>query len=248
MTLAATILASQAAYAQGLMDSPIGFRSGLTEGAVTTRPGTLTVDAGASVRWAGDATIWRLGELNVRIPITGRLETRIYPNSYSWRGTPSGSTSGREDAALAAAAMLFRHRGLRPVTTLILRLDAPTGNLSGRSHSWRPGARWSLGWELPGRIALHGNLGVQRETASGRPFARGSASVWLARRLAGPVGSYVEGFFASRERSGGGPASYLHGGLTCLLRPWLHLDFHGGVGSREAGSPRWVGLGVRQRA
>ena len=35
---------------QDLMNMPIGFRSGFTEGAATTRPGTLTLDAGASAR------------------------------------------------------------------------------------------------------------------------------------------------------------------------------------------------------
>ncbi len=38
------------------------------------------------------------------------------------------------------AAMLVAYRGIRPVTTVILRLETPTGSLPGRERSWRPGA------------------------------------------------------------------------------------------------------------
>jgi hypothetical protein len=124
------------------MTKPIGFRSGLAEGAVTTCPGTLTVDAAA-----------RLGE---------------------------------------------------------------------RAHD---------------------------DLARGRmDYSRELASLWQARHLVGPVGAYGEILGATRERPGGGATGYLHGGLAFLIRPWMQADVHGGLGSRSAGSPRWVGVGVRQRA
>lgn len=250
--VAAAVLLGLAARAelpaQDLMRTPIGFRSGLTEGAVTTRPGTVTVDAGASARWAGGGTLYRVGELNVRVPVTGRLEWRLYANSYAWRRDGTARPEGREDLAVAVAGMLLTHRGVRPVTTLILRLDTPTGTLPGREHSWRPAARWSFGWELPGRVALHANLGLAREAREGRGFSREVASIWISRRLAGRLGAYAEALGSSRERPGGPSAGFLHGGFTVLVRPWMHLDLHGGVGSAAAGSPRWLGLGVRQRA
>ena len=235
------------ALAQDLMTTPIGFRSGFTEGAVTTRPGTLTVDAGASVRWAGGTTSWRAGEFNIRAPLTGRLEARLYANSYTWRRSAAVPASGREDLSLAMAAMLVRYRGLRPVTTLIVRLDTPTGSLPGREGSWRPSARGVFGWELPGHVALHCNLGVARETAGGEAFSREFASLWLARRVLGRLGAYGEVYGSTRERPGGPWTGYLHGGLTFLVLPWMHADLHGGLGSRSAGSPRWIGLGIRQR-
>jgi hypothetical protein len=233
--------------AQGLMTTPTGFRSGLTEGAVTTRPGTLTVDAGTSVRWAGGTTTYRVGEFNVRAPLSSRLEARLYANSYGWRRTMDGSVSGREDLSLAMAAMLVRYHRFRPVTTLIVRVETPTGSLPARERSWRPSARMVLGWELPGRIALHSNLGVARETAAGRDYSREFASIWVARHVAGPLGAYGEIYGATRERPDGAATGYLHGGITLLIRPWMHADLHGGVGSTSAGSPRWIGVGVRQR-
>jgi outer membrane putative beta-barrel porin/alpha-amylase len=232
---------------QGLMTTPIGFRSGLTEGAVTTRPGTLTVDAGTSVRWAGGTTTYRVGELNLRAPLGDRLEARVYVNSYGWRRTPDGTAGGREDVSLAMAAMLARYRGWRPVTTVIVRLETPTGSLPARAHSWRPSGRMVFGWELPGRIALHSNLGIAREASAGRDYSREFASLWLARHLAGPVGAYGELFGATRERRGGPSTGYVHGGFTFLIRPWMHADVHGGLGSRSAGAPRWIGVGIRQR-
>ncbi len=254
MLLVLVLLPASRLIGQDLMAKPIGFRSGLTEGAVTTRPGTLTVDAGGSVRQTGGTTTWRAGELNVRVPLTARVEARVYANSYAWRRTPGAdpagagaASSGREDLSLAMAAMLVPWRGARPVTTVIMRVEAPTGTLAGRARSWRPSARLVLGWELPGRIALHSNLGVARETAAGRDFPRKFASVWLARHLTGPVGAYGEVYGATRERPGGGSTGYLHGGLTFLIRSWMHADIHGGLGSRSAGSPRWIGVGVRQR-
>ena len=232
---------------QELMRTPIGFRTGLTEGAVTTRPGTLTVDAGGSARWSSGAVIYRAGEFNVRVPFTGRLEGRLYANSYAWRRDGAANPEGREDLSLAMAAMLFTHQGPRPVTALIVRLDTPTGSLPGREHTWRPSARASLGWELPGRIALHCNLGLGRDTRGGEGFSRAIASVWVARRIAGRLGAYAEALGSSRERPGGPSAGFVHGGLTYLVRSWMHLDLHAGVGSAAAGSPRWVGIGVRQR-
>jgi hypothetical protein len=75
----------------------------------------------------------------------------------------------------------------------------------------------------------------------------GFASVWLSRHLAGPFGAYAEVFGSNRERPGGPSTRYLHGAITCLVRSWMHFDLHGGLGSEAAGSPRWIGIGVRQR-
>lgn len=234
-------------FGQSLMTTPIGFRSGFTEGAVTTRPGTLTVDAGASVRWTEGTTVYRVGEFNIRAPLTGRLEARLYANSYAWRQTTTDAVNGREDISLAIATMLVAYRRLRPVTTVIVRLDTPTGSLPGREHSWRPSARAVLGWELPGRIALHCNVGVADESVAGDRFARGFASLWLARRVVGPLGAYGEIYGSTRERQDGGATHYVHGGITYLIRPGIHADLHAGAGSKNAGLPRWIGVGVRQR-
>ena len=234
-------------FGQSLMTSPIGFRSGFTEGAVTTRPGTLTVDAGASVRWTGATTVYRFGEFNVRAPLTGRLEARLYANSYAWRQTTTDAVTGREDLSLAMAAMLIAYKGVRPVTTVILRLDTPTGTLPGREHSWRPSGRVVLGWELPGRIVLHCNVGVAEESLAERHYAREFASLWLSRPVAGPLGMYGEIYGSTRERPDGGATHYVHGGITYLIRPGIHADLHAGAGSESAGSPRWIGVGVRQR-
>jgi hypothetical protein len=229
------------------MNEPIGFRSGFTEGAATTRPGTLTLDAGASTRWAEGTTTYRIGELNVRAPVSRRAEVRLYVNSYAWRVTRGEQAAGREDLSFALAAMALTHHGLRPVTALIVRLDTPTGTLPRRERSWRPSARWSLGWELPGRVALHGNLGVARETRDAKDYTRAFASVWLWRRLAGHLGAYAEAYGSTRERPDGSATHYLHAALTYLVRSWTHVDLHAGLGSAAAGSPRWIGVGVRQR-
>lgn len=236
------------AAGQGLMTLPIGFRTGFTEGSVTTRPGTLTVDAGISGRWSQGTTTYRVGEFNLRVPMTSRIEARFYANSYAWRDGAAGVAEGREDLSLAAAAMIVTHRHFRPIATLILRLDSPTGSLPGRERSWRPTARWALGWELPGQVALHCNLGIASETRSRERFAREFASLWLSRRLTGRLGAYVEVYGMTRERPGGQPTQYLHGAVTFLLRSWMHLDLHAGLGSTSAGSPHWIGIGVRQRA
>jgi hypothetical protein len=236
-----------AVFGQSLMTTPIGFRSGFTEGGVTTRPGTLTVDAGASVRWTGSTTVYRFGEFNVRAPLTGRLEARLYASSYAWRQTSTDAVNGREDMSVAVAAMLVAYRGIRPVTTMIVRLDTPTGSLPGREHSWRPSGRAVLGWELPGRIALHCNVGLAGESVGGRHFAREFASLWLFRRVAGPLGVYGEVYGSTRERPDGGSTQYVHGGITYLIRQGVHADLHAGAGSTSAGSPRWIGVGVRQR-
>ena len=143
--------------------------------------------------------------------------------------------------------MLVSYRRLRPVTTLILRMETPTGTLPGRERTWRPTLRAVLGWNLPGRIALHTNIGVASETLAGRQFAREFGSVWVSRRLLGPAGAYAEVYGSTREQPSGASTRYLHAGITWLLLPWVHADVHAGMGSRAAGSPRWIGAGVRQR-
>jgi hypothetical protein len=150
--------------------------------------------------------------------VAGRLEARLYANSYAWRQTTTDLVNGRGDLSFAMAAMLVTYQGIRPVTTVILRLDTPTGSLPGREHSWRPSGRAVLGWELPGRIALLCNVGLAQESLPG-----------------------------NRERPDGGSTHYVHGGITYLIRPGIHADVHGGVGFQSAGSPRWIGVGVRQR-
>lgn len=225
---------------QGLMATPIGFRSGFTEGAVTTRPGTLTLDAGTSARWTDGTSTYRIGELNVRVPMSRRVEARLYLNSYARQRSGGDVADGREDASLALAATVLTHRRFRPVAAVILRVDTPSGTLPGRDRSWRPSARVSLGWELPGRVALHGNLGL----ADG---GRAAASIWLSRRLSGSLGAYAEVYGWTSERADGRSTRYLHGALTYLVRPWMHVDLHAGLGSAAAGSPRWIGVGVRHR-
>jgi hypothetical protein len=229
------------------MTRPVGFRSGLTEGPVTTRPGTIIFDAGMSLRRISGGSTFRVGELDVRVPLSARVEARLYANSFAWRQAAGRTTSGREQAALASAVMLTSHAGFRPVTTLVLRVDMPTATLPGVEQSWRPSARLAVGWELPGRLALHGNLGVSREVVAGQAFARGLASVWLSRRVTGRVDVYGEVLASTREQPGGSMTGYLHGGVAYLVAPSLHLDAHVGVGSRSAGSPSWAGVGLRQR-
>lgn len=121
--------------------------------------------------------------------------------------TTPDAVNGREDLSLAMAAMLVSYRGIRPVTTVILRLDTPTGSLPGREHSWRPSGRAVFGWELPGRFALHCNVGVTQESVAGKHFARGFGSLWLSRRVAGRLGFYGE-MYGSTAHGGGSAWEY----------------------------------------
>jgi hypothetical protein len=78
-------------------------------------------------------------------------------------------------------------------------------------------------------------------------YSREFASVWLSRRVAGPLGAYAEAYGSIRERPDGPATGYLHGALTYLVRSWMHVDLHAGLGLAAAGSPRWIEIGVRQR-
>jgi hypothetical protein len=83
---------------------------------------------------------------------------------------------------------------------------------------------------------------IKVEFIAGKAF-----DIVVLDHLAGPFGAYAEVYGSNRERPAGPSTHYLHGAITCRVRSWMHFDLHAGLGSAAAGSPRWIGIGVRQR-
>jgi hypothetical protein len=80
------------------------------------------------------------------------------------------------------------------------------------------------------------------------PVVRDMAMLVAAVIVGGIAGALAQRVYGStREWPIGRSTRYLHAGITFLIRPWIHADLHGGLGSRTAGSPSWLGVGLRQR-
>ncbi|GAB1343451.1 transporter [Gemmatimonas sp.] len=234
---------STVAHAQ----SPVGFRSGFTEGTGIPPRGSIEADYGSSVTRSGDTRTLTAGEVTVHIPLARQFGVRVHLNSYNWTTSPAGTVEGREDIGFGTATAFRAARDWHPMVALLTRLDTPSGSLAGRAHALRPAAKIVLAWQLPAGVTLASNLGVARPGDHGTRFTQRFGSVWIARGFTPRIGSFSEVVLTDRERSAGPSTTVLRGGLTLRASHTVHVDLHASTQLGGAQPRRTLGLGVKER-
>jgi hypothetical protein len=245
--LGVTLLAALAAPNTSIAQSPVGFRSGFTEGNGIPPRGRVDVDYGSSVSAAGAARSVTAGEVVAHVPLSRRLGLRLHFNSYAWVRTPQAQVAGREDMGIGTALNVRPNVGWRPATALLTRMDVRSGSLPGEASAWRPTVKVALGWRLPTGVTLTSNIGLAALNTRGERSTQHFGSLWLGRTITGRVGSFAEAFAFSREARSGPSTRYVRGGVTVLVTNRMHLDVNASTQLGSAGERRTLGIGMKHR-
>ena len=241
------LLVVLAAPNTSIAQSPVGFRSGFTEGNGIAPRGRVDVDYGSSVSTAGDTRSVTAGEVVAHVPLSGRFGLRLHFNSYAWVRTPQAQVAGREDMGIGTALNVRPNVGWRPATALLTRLDVRSGSLPGEASPWRPTVKVALGWRLPAGVTLASNIGLAALDTRGDRYTQHFGSLWLGRTITGRVGSFAEAFAFSREARSGPSTRYVRGGVTVLVTNRMHLDVNASTQLGSAGERRTLGIGMKHR-
>jgi hypothetical protein len=245
--LGVTLLAALAAPNTSQAQSPVGFRSGFTEGNGIPPRGRVDVDYGSSVIAAGAARSVTAGEVVAHVPLSQRFGLRLHLNSYAWVRTPQAQVAGREDMGIGTALNVRPNVGWRPATALLTRMDVRSGSLPGQSSAWRPTVKVALGWRLPTGVTLTSNIGVAALDTQGDRYTQQFGSLWLGRNITGRFGSFAEVFAFSREARSGPSTRYVRSGITVLVTNGMHVDVNASTQLGSAEARRTLGIGVKHR-
>lgn len=233
--LAAAALFPAALAAQAAGDSSgeapplVGDRPDFTESAaVVTR---LQLETGYTYEELGGTDLHTLGELLVRVPVSGRLELRVGVPSWARErssGTAAGAT-GLTDASLGVKLGLRNPGSGGPAVAVLAGSTLPTGDEFG-SDGLHPAARLAGALDLSERVSVAANAGAASAEDEGGRYAELSGSVSLGIGATDAVGVYLEAY--GLAPTGGGPAAgwVLDGGATWLAGPHLQLDVRAGTG------------------
>lgn len=245
--LGVTLLAALAAPRTLQAQSPVGFRSGFTEGNGIPPRGRVDVDYGSSVSAAGNTRGYTAGEVVAHVPLSRRFGLRLHLNSYAWVRTPQTQVAGREDMGIGTALNVRPNVGWRPAAALLTRMDVRSGSLPGQASAWRPTVKVALGWRLPTGVTLTSNIGLSALDARGDRYTQQFGSLWLGRNITGRYGAFTEVFAFSREGPSGPSTRYVRGGVTVLVTNSMHLDVNASTQLSSAGARRTLGIGMKHR-
>lgn len=244
ITLSALALVAFGAPAGAQQEEPlVGDRPDFTESAVTVPPCRFQVEAGITYTEGDETEALDLGEVLVRVGLTGTFELRIGVNSYSDVQVDGGpDASGWVDSSLGVKVALGERAGWTMAT--IVGTSLPTGASDFSDSSYRPGAVFVAERDLSSSVSLGTNLGYTYAREDGERFAEVAASAALGFGLSESVGAFVEVFGFIPSDSGGPETYFFDAGVTKALGANLQLDLRGGVGLNSAADDLFVGAGI----
>ena len=224
-------------------DPLVGDRPDFTESAVTVTKGRIQVEAGATHSDAGKGESQEIGEILVRIGLSGQLELRIGLPSYALVDGPgTGDPSGFVDSSVGVKIALAELRGW--TTALLLGTTLPTGSSEFREPHPQPGAVFVAERDLTASVSLGTNVGYGYASAGGEQFGEAIASLAVGFGLGDTTGLFLE-VFGTVPSGRGGPETYsFDAGVTQSLGPDFQLDVRAGVGLNSAADDVFVGAGL----
>jgi Putative MetA-pathway of phenol degradation len=225
-------------------------RPDFTDGVLVVR--ALQVEGGVTLSRAGSERELAVGEVLVRVPVTTRLELRLFAPSHLRARDDDGTRSGFGDAAAGIKLGLTdgdpASRAI-PATAFLVTTAVPTGSDEVSDDAYQPEAKVALEWELSDRLGIGVNLGYARPSDGGERFDQLFATVSAGMSISESVGAFVEVYAFNKADASGGSATYADTGLSYLVNPNLSLDARigFGLGNDVEGTESFVGIGVSRR-
>jgi hypothetical protein len=223
-------------------------RPGLAEYTGTVGKGVVQVEGGYSLTRAGGENSHAFGEALVRFGVARNAELRIGFNSYTRASDHGHVVSGFEDAEVGVKAGLVESaRGVLPSVSLLVGTTVPTGSEEIGRTEWQPAAAMSLGWELPGHMALTSAVNYAYLADHDERVRELTSATSLGFPLLPGLHGHAEYALIAPVAHFDSKLHHFSGGFGYHVTHDVQLDVWGGGASHHGESETLFGLGLSRR-
>jgi hypothetical protein len=174
----------------------------------------------------------------LRFGLRNNFELQLNWSGYTSTKSPSGDTSGYNDASLGVKWQLLQS-DKKFVAALFVGFSMPLGSAGQSSGSTDPEA--ALFWSYHGALDWFGTSKIS--VTDDKYKFESAAGINLS--LGEITGAFVE--YKGTFPEGAGSAHDLNMGLTWLLNPDLQIDLHGTAGLNSRATDYVIGTGIALR-
>lgn len=220
----------------------VGDRPDFTESARTVAPGSVQLEAGATLDTSEDADRWTVGEVLVRYGLEAGTELRLIAPSYLT--LEAGDADKLDGVGNAGIGIKQQLTDAGPRVAAITTVTLPTGSDDVIDSATAVDLALAIEWDLTDTIGLGMNAGAELVFDDDN-----STQQWLSAALglaaSGRLGLFVESFVFTEELDRF--ASYLSFGATCLVGQNLSVDARVGLGLGDREDEHFYGAGLVTR-
>lgn len=220
----------------------VGDRPDFTESARTVAPGSVQLEAGATLDTSEDADRWTVGEVLVRYGLEAGTELRLIAPSYLT--LEAGDADKLDGVGNAGIGIKQQLTDAGPRVAAITTVTLPTGSDDVIDSATAVDLALAIEWDLTDHLGLGMNAGAELVFDDDN-----STQQWLSAALglaaSGRLGLFVESFVFTEELDRF--ASYLSFGATYLLTDDLAVDARVGLGLGDHEDEHFYGAGLVTR-
>jgi len=246
-TLALAIVLTASAQAQE--GFPISTeRPYFSDGTLCVPMGRLQVESGFTFAKVKGAETKSFGEILFRIPLSQRLELRIFNLTYGKANVAAGGGSGLLDPI---AGIKYRFldgvTGRRPDLAVVVQSSLPWGSNDFRVDRAQPTVKLAAYQQTDASSGVGGNLVYTKAGARGGEFDQWAVSGYWSKTLDPRTGVFLEAYHIAQVSKNGPSATYGVAGVTYLLNKATQVDFRIGTGLNQSRDGWFVGTGIAWR-
>lgn len=208
-------------------------RMGVVKSPGVVAAGVVQVEAGYSEAHRDTRTRRAFGETFVRLGIGHDTELRALLPSYMHTATPTATTEGGSDAAVAVKHRFRQPAGYLPGVALTLGTTLPTGAEAVSTGGAQPEGSVSAEWKLPHRLALVGTYGHRDAVLKGDRYGQNTLGVATRADLSRRAAAQLEYTQVSATRAGAVDVRQVRGTGALRLTPNLQLDGWAGCAAQK---------------
>jgi hypothetical protein len=186
--------------------------------------------------------------MQVRLPISPRLEGRVGLPAYVWQEPEGGSGSGFSDSLLSLKWRFLDGSPHHPSLALILGTSLPTGNKDIGTHFLEPQTSLQAAYGLSDKWNLSGSATYLDARQGDQHFDQYGVSANVGYALTDAASVFGEFFRLSATGAGQPGANTVDGGVTYALNNRTQVDLNGGIAiSGDVRNGYFVGTGLARR-
>lgn len=223
----------------------VGDRPDFTESALTVPPGSVQLEAGATLDTSDDADQWTVGEVLVRYGLKPGTELRLSVPSYLSLDLGGADTlDGADNAGIGIKQQLSRPAGAGPRVAAITNVTLPAGSDDVTDSTTAVDLALAIEWDLSDTMGFGMNAGAELvfdDDSSTQQWLSAALGLAATARL----GFFVESFVFTEELQNN--ASYLSLGATFLVTENLSIDARVGLGLGDHEDEHFYGAGLVAR-
>lgn len=222
-------------------ETPVGGRSGWTEGLGGVQDGHVTVQVGSSMERTGNTTTYTMGEVALDVRLHEDATLKVQAGSYVDQvGADRMHARGFEDPGIGVKL------GVAEGVAVVVGTTVPHSADEMSSRVWSPSLRAVVGHAL-GPVSVAANLQYTTTFGGDAMPALVAASGWVGLQVSYRIAAFAEAYAERSVDAGAATQGVAHGGFTVLVTNDLQLDVHAGQGLTPTAPERLAGVGLTRR-